>query len=323
MQAIQISAYGGPEVMTLTDLPDPKPGPGQVLVRLHAAGVNPVDTYLREGKNGYKPDLPFVPGIDGAGEVLALGEGVTRHKIGDRVYLLGTAERKNGGTYATQAVVQETMAFPLPDGMSFEQGAAVPVAYGTAFRALHDIANVQRGETVLIHGASGGVGIAAVQLAVAHGCLVLGTAGTDEGLQLIRDQGAEPFNHRLANYFDQLKPRKINAIIEMLANVNLEHDLKLLEPRGRVAIVGSRGRIEIDPRQFMGGQLTVGGMNLWSGGESALEIAYQSISAGLHEGVLNPIVGTVLPLKDAAASHREVMSEGKKGKIVLDCTAGA
>src|SRR5262249_11024688 len=155
------------------------PGPAQVVVRIHAAGVNPVETYIRAGVYPRKPELPYTPGTDGAGVVLLTGKDVSRFKPGDRVYVAQPLT----GTYAEQTLCEESSVFPLPAHMSFAQGAAVHIPYATAFRALFDRAAAQGGETVLIHGASGGVGIAAVQLARAAGLRVVGTAGSERGLK--------------------------------------------------------------------------------------------------------------------------------------------
>ncbi|HVG18449.1 MAG TPA: alcohol dehydrogenase catalytic domain-containing protein, partial [Blastocatellia bacterium] len=161
MRAIRVHESGGPEVLKLEDVPDLKPGPGQVLVRVRAAGVNPVDTYIRAGTHAVKPALPYTPGMDAAGDVEAVGEGVTRVAIGDRVYVARTLT----GAYAEQALCNESQVHPLPRHISYSQGAAVNVPYATAYRALFQRAKAVAGESVLVHGASGGVGIASVQLA--------------------------------------------------------------------------------------------------------------------------------------------------------------
>jgi len=187
MKAIRVEKFGEPEVMHLQEVPDPKVGPGQVLVGLKAAGVNPVDTYIRTGNYPPKPALPYTPGWDGAGVVEAVGEGVKRVKAGDRVYTSGSLT----GTYAQKALCLEEQVYPLPDPASFAQGASMGVPYATAYRALFQRARAMPGETVLVHGASGGVGTAAVQLAVAAGINVIGTAGGEAGLALVRRLGAQ------------------------------------------------------------------------------------------------------------------------------------
>src|SRR5689334_5173398 len=248
MKAIRVHEFGGPEVMTIEEVPDPSPGPAQVLVRVKAIGVNPVDHYIRTGTYARKPPLPYTPHTDIGGIVEAVGTGATRFKKGDRVYAFAVV---GGG--AELAICEEWQVMPLADQASFQQGAAIGVPYGTAWRALFIRARARAGETVLVHGASGGVGTAAVQLARAAGLRVLGTAGTDAGLKLIQEQGAHTvFNHRDADYragiFAATGGRGADLILEMLANVNLDNDLDLLALHGRVVVIGNRGRIEIDPR---------------------------------------------------------------------------
>jgi len=180
MKAIQVHAFGPPEKMTFEDLPAPLPGPGQVVVSVKAAGVNPVDTYIRSGL--YRPDLklPYTPGIDAGGVIQAIGEGVNHRSVGQRVYVAWSLT----GTYAEQVLCNEFQTHPLPDSVSFGQGAAIGVPYGAAYRALFQRAGAQAGESVLVHGASGGVGIAAIQLARKAGMRVIGTVGTEAGREL-------------------------------------------------------------------------------------------------------------------------------------------
>ena len=166
--------------------PDPKPGAGELLVRVRAAGVNPVDTYIRNGIHAVRPQLPYTPGLDASGVVEAVGEGVTRLSAGQRVYVAGSLS----GTYAELTLCAEAQAHPLPDRVSFAQGAGVFTPYATAYRALFQRARAVAGETVFVHGASGGVGTAAVQIARAAGLRVVGTAGTEEGRRLVSEQGA-------------------------------------------------------------------------------------------------------------------------------------
>src|SRR4029077_20910872 len=174
MNAIRVEEFGEPEVMKLVSVPQLRPGPGQVLVRIYAVGVNPVETYIRAGTYARKPALPFTPGNDGAGVVEEVGEGVSKFRPGDRVY----TARSISGTYAEYALCDPSQLHPLPANASFAQGAAMGTPYATAFRGLFQRAQAKPGETLLVHGASGGVGTAAVQLARAHGLRVLGTACT-------------------------------------------------------------------------------------------------------------------------------------------------
>ncbi len=182
MKAILVRAFGGPEVLMLEDVPDPTPGPGQVVVAVKAVGVNPVEVYVRAGMYPAKPELPYCPGSDAAGVVDSVGRDVKGVRAGDRVYIYGAAS----GTYTQKALCAATRVFALPQSLSFEQGAALGVPYGTAHRALFLRGRAKKGETVLIHGASGGVGVAAVQLALAAGLKVFGTGGGAQGAAFVK-----------------------------------------------------------------------------------------------------------------------------------------
>ncbi|GEJ56555.1 NADPH:quinone reductase [Anaeromyxobacter diazotrophicus] len=318
MKAIQVHQFGGPEVLALHEVAAPKPGPGQVLVRVRAAGVNPYDTYMRAGTYAIKPPLPYTPGSDAAGTVEAVGPGVARVKPGDRVYTAATLS----GAYAELALAQEAQVHPLPEKISFAQGAGLWVPYGTAYTALHHHGAARAGETVLIHGASGGVGVAAAQLARAQGLTVLGTAGTPRGLELARREGAhQVFDHSKAGYTEEILKatggKGVDVILEMLANVNLAADLKLLAPGGRVVVIGNRGEASINARELMSRRASIRGFTLWAATPAEAAEIHAALAAGLENGTLRPIVGKELPLAEAAQAHREVMSSGAYGKIVL------
>ena len=201
MKAIQVHQFGGPEVLQLLEIPTPKPEPGQVLVRVYAAGVNPYDTYMRNGTYAIKPALPYTPGSDAAGVIEAVGESVTKIKPGSRVY----TARTESGAYAEYALALESQAHPLPEKISFTQGAGVWVPYGTAITALIHHAHARPGETVLIHGASGGVGSAAAQFARVMGLTIFGTASTQKGMELAKKDGAhQVFDHSKAGYAEEI-----------------------------------------------------------------------------------------------------------------------
>jgi NADPH2:quinone reductase len=322
MKAILAREFGGPEVLKLEDVPDPLAKAGQVRVRLHAIGVNPYETYMRGGTYAIKPELPYIPGADAAGVIDQVGDGVSGWRAGDRVYISGTAIHKAYGAYAELAVCNLDQVHRLPARVSFAQGAGLFVPYVTAWRALFGRANVRAGDTVLIHGASGGVGSAATQFAVAVGASVIGTAGSDDGLAVVRAQGAShAINHRAPGYLDQITAasggRGPDVILEMLANVNLDHDLTVVAQHGRIVVIGNRGRVEIDARKIMTKDVSVFGLALWGIPADEIRRAHEAIVAGLESGALNPVVGTELPLKDAARAHQRVMEPGARGKIVL------
>jgi len=318
MKAIQVPKFGGPEVLELNEIPTPKPGPGQILVRVHAAGVNPYDTYMRNGMYPIKPPLPYIPGSDAAGTVESVGDGVKKVKPGDRVYTAKTIT----GAYAEYALADESQLNPLPDKISFAQGAGLWVPYGTAYHALRHHADARAGETLLVHGASGGVGIAAVQFARALGMTIIGTAGTQRGLDLVKKEGAHyAFDHGKPGYADEIMKttggRGVDVILEMLANVNLATDLKLLALRGRTIVIGNRGEITINPRELMSRRASIRAFTLWAATESETAEIHAAIAAGLENSTLRPIVGKELPLKDAAKAHQDVLAPGAFGKIVL------
>jgi NADPH2:quinone reductase len=318
MKAIRIHEFGGPEVLKLEDVPEPVPAAGQVLVRVRAAGVNPVDTYIRSGVHAVKPALPYTPGLDAAGEVEAVGEGVKRFSAGQRVYTAGSVT----GAYAELVLCEESQCHALPERVTFAQGAGVFTPYVTAYRALFQRAKAQPGETVFVHGASGGVGTAAVQLARAAGLRVYGTAGTEEGRRLVIEQGAhEVLDHRAPDYLERLGAltggRGADVILEMLANVNLDRDLGALAKGGRVVVIGSRGTVEINPRQAMTRDAAILGMTLFNTSPQESASIHAALGAGLEAGTLRPVVGRELPLSEAARAHEEVLKPGAYGKIVL------
>jgi NADPH:quinone reductase len=318
MKAIVVDEFGGPEVMNLKEIPTPKPDAGQVLVRIHAAGVNPYDTYMRAGTYAIKPPLPYTPGSDGAGVVEAVGDGVKKIKSGDRVYTAKTVT----GAYAEYALALETQVHPLLAKITFAQGAGVWVPYGTAYHALHHSAQAHAGETLLVHGASGGVGLASVQMARAMGLTIFGTAGTPKGLDLVKREGAhQVFDHRAAGYTDAILKatggRGFDIILEMLANVNLAADLKLLATKGRVIIIGSRGDATITPRDLMSRRASARAFTLWGITDTEEAEIHAGIIAGLDNGTLRPIIGKELPLAEAPRAHKEVMEPGAFGKMVL------
>ena len=318
MRAVVVEQSGGPEVMTLKELPIPQAGPGQVLVRVQAIGVNPVDTYIRAGLQGYSPRLPYTPGLDAAGVVKAVGAGVEGVAAGDRVYTSGSLS----GTYAQFALCSASQVHHLPGQVTYVQGAGINVPYATAYRALFQRAAALPGETVLIHGASGGVGIAATQLAAAAGLTVFGTAGTDNGRRLVDEQGAERiFDHRQPEHLQQVLEatggRGVDIIVEMLANVNLGRDLEILAPGGRVVIVGSRGEVQINPRDLMRRDAAIVGMSLMNLKDEDGRVIHAALIAGLGNGTLRPVIQNEIPLAEAARAHKEVIEQASLGKIVL------
>ena len=320
MKAIRVDEFGGPEVLKLEEVPTPKPSSGEVLLRILAAGVNPYDTYMRAGTYAVKPSLPYTPGSDGAGVVEAVGEGVKKVKQDDRVYTARTLT----GAYAEYALALEEQVHPLPAKIDFKQGAGIWVPYGAAYHALYHSAKAHASESVLVHGASGGVGIAALQIARAMGLKILGTAGTAKGLEIAKQEGAhQVFDHRKPGYQEEILQatgnRGVDVILEMLANVNLSYDMKLLAVNGRVIVIGSRGEVTINPRELMGRRASIRAFTLWAITPEEEADIHAGLFAGLENGTLRPVVGKELPLAEAERAHKEILEPGSAGKIVLVC----
>lgn len=310
--------FGAPEVMRLEETPDLTPGPKQVVVEVKAAGVNPVDAYVRAGMYTRKPTLPYTPGSDASGITIGVGADVTQVGNGERVYLSGTLS----GAYAEQALCDESQVHKLSKTLTFPQGAAIYVPYATAYRSLFHRAHAVAGETVLVHGATGGVGIAAVQLAHAAGMNVIGTGSTERGRHLILQQSAnQVLDHNSPDYLDKLNAMTdghgVDVVLEMLANVNLGKDLPILSPGGRVVVIGSRGRVEVDPRDTMTKDAAVLGMLLFNTPERDMRSIFSGLEAGFDSGVLRPVVGREFQLAEAPQAHKAIMEQGAYGKIVL------
>src|SRR4030095_7941697 len=297
MKAVVVHEYGSPEVMKLEDVPMPEPGLTQVLVKVMAAGVNPVDTYLRSGNYANAPKLPYTPGKDAAGVVEKIGDDVTKFKTGDRVYTAGSIS----GTYAEYSLCEETHLGRLPDNVSFAQGAGIWTPYATSYRALFQKAGAKFGETVLIHGASGGVGVAGIQWAKNAGLKVIGSASSDEGKKLVAEQGADHVvdhsdDKHLAEVRDITDGHGVEVIIEMLANVNLAKDFDALAMFGRISIVGNRGSLEFNPRLAMGKDASMFGMLVFNAPTEAMQEIHAALYEGLSKGYLKPVIGRSFPL---------------------------
>lgn len=324
MRAIVMTEFGGPEVLRLTEVPEPEPEYGQIRVRLYAAGVNPAEAYIRTGQYAFfKPALPYTPGFDGAGIVDKVGEGVQGCKPGDRVFVAALMARRNTGTYAEKVVCDAQSVHPLPDAVGFEQGAAVGFPGMAAYRAMFQCAGLKPAERILIHGASGGVGTVAVQLARACGAFVVGTAGSPASMELVRRIGAHAvLNHTQSGYLDELTTLTDGAgpdvILEMLADKNLENDMRVITKHGRIVVIGSRGSLEMTPRLLMAKESAVMGMAIWHATPEEAHMAEAAVAATLRSGALRPVLGDMLPLEKAAQAHEDIIARGgKPGKMLL------
>jgi NADPH2:quinone reductase len=322
VRAIVVRCLGEPEVLRLEEVPLPAHGAGELLVRLLAVGVNPADTYVRAGFAG-RHDLPYTPGDDAAGIVEAVGAGVDEPAVGESVYLHGSLT----GTYAEYALCLPEHVHPLPDGLSLAQGAAIGVPYGTAYRALFQRAGAQPGETVLVHGATGAVGLATVQLAAAAGLYVVGTGGSEEGRRLALANGAaNALDHTLGDHLEQalalIGDRGFDVIIEMRSDLNLGGDLRVLAQSGRVVCIGNRGpsnqgEVLVNARDLMRRDGAVLGMFLPNASKEDMASIHRALAEGLEQGLLHPIVARELPLQEAAVAHRTLMTGHSLGKLVL------
>lgn len=317
MKAIRVHQFGDPQVMKLEEVPDPKPGSGQLAVRVKAVGINPVETYVRAGKYGPR-QFPFTPGSDAAGIIEAIGPGVSAFKAGQRVYTSGSIT----GTYAELALCNSEQVHALPEHVSFQQGAAVGVPYSTAHYALFHRAGATAGETVFVDGASGGVGTAAVQIARAAGLTVIGTAGTDKGRKLVAENGAHHvLDHHAPDYLQQVvrltNDNGVEIVLEMVAHLNLGKVLSVVAKFGRVIVVGSRAEVQINPRDTMSRDVDIRGMSVMNGTPKILKGIHQALVEGLANRTLRPVVGKELPLAEAAKAHELVLAPGSYGKIVL------
>ena len=322
MKAIRAHSFGGPDVLKLEDVDDPVAGPGEVVIDVRAAGVNPADTYMRSGTYAIVPKLPYIPGGDAGGVVSALGAGVRDFQVGDPV-VVGTALGFDmTGCYAEKVKRKASEVLPLPPGLSFAAAAAFGVPYATAHIALFTRGQARAGETVFVHGASGSVGTAAIQLAKRAGLKVIGSGGTARGLELIAKEGADhAVDHTAKGYLDEVKRLTGGngpaLILEMLANVNLVADMDVAAKYGRIVVIGNRGEITINARVAMMKELDIRGMALWNATPEQVRPAMKDILDGVAAGALRPVIGRDMPLAEAAAAHVAVLQPGAYGKIVL------
>ncbi len=322
MQAIQAHSFGGPEVLQLDEIDDPVPGPGEIVIDVRAAGVNPADTYMRTGTYAIVPDLPYTPGGDAGGVVSAVGAGVEALAVGDPVFVSTGLSFDLTGCYAEKVKRKADEVLPLPANVTFAQAAAFGVSYTTAHYALFERGRAVPGETVFIHGASGSVGTSAIQLAKRAGLKVVGSGGTEKGLALIKSEGADlAVNHTSDGYLDEVKRfaggQGPELILEMLANVNLAADMDLAAKFGRIVVIGNRGEITVNPRVAMMKELDIRGVALWNATRDQMRPIMADILAGVADGAIRPVIGREMPLSDAAAAHVAVLEPGAHGKIVL------
>ncbi len=319
MKAIRVHQFGGPEVLTYEDAPEPRPGPGEVLVRVKAVGVNFADLLIRMGAYP-SGDPPIIPGLEAAGTVEALGDGVSGLQPGQRV--IAWTRR----TYAELAAAPASRVLPAPDGLSFEELAAIPVAFATAWHALVTTARLQAGERVLVHAAGSGVGTAAIQVAKQLGAWVIATAGQDWKLERARELGADAVvNYSTQDVAAEVKQatggRGVDVVLEGVGRATFPSSVASVSDYGRLVIYGapSGPRVELDSRLAIFRNLTVYGMSITSSklfAETIESFAQQALP-WFEQGRLRPVVDSVYPLEDASQAHRSMMDRAQFGKLVL------
>ena len=323
MHCVEISTPGPPEVLKLVERPDPVAGRGEVLIRVAAAGVNRPDVMQRRGLYPPPPGASDLPGLEVAGIVESLGEGVTEWHVGDRVCAL-----VSGGGYATLCVAPAPQCLPVPAGMDLVTAAAIPETFFTVWTNVFDRGRLRSGETALFHGGSSGIGTTAIQLAAARGARVLATAGSDEKCRACEQLGAErAINYRTEDFVDVVKQltkgRGVDLILDIVGGDYIPRDLASLAVEGRLVVIGFMGgdTATIDFRRVLGRRLTITGSTLRprsveEKGQIAAEVR-REVWPLLESGKVKPLIYRMFPLADAAAAHRLMESSEHVGKIVL------
>ncbi|HKP88297.1 MAG TPA: NADPH:quinone oxidoreductase family protein [Blastocatellia bacterium] len=322
MKSWRVSEWCEPEQMSLDDIPIPEPGPGEVRIKNHAAALNFYDILLIQGRYQVKPELPFTPGSEVAGQVDAVGPDVTRFAVGDRVQAMAS-----GGGYAEYSLASVDKTFRIPDAMSFTEGAAMIVIYQTSYFALKHRTTIREGEWLLVHAGAGGVGLSAMQIGKAMGARVIATAGSAEKLDFCLSQGAEhAFNYGDEAWVAQVKKATnghgADVIYDPVGGDIFDLSGKCIAPEGRLLVIGfAGGRIpSIAANRILLKNISVIGC-YWGGylehhprfmGEAQAELF-----AMYEAGRIKPIVSRAYPLSDAAAALRAMAERKTYGKVVL------
>ncbi|MBN9518475.1 NADPH:quinone reductase [bacterium] len=333
MNAAFLDQPGPPEVIRVGEIPTPAPGPSEVRVRVRAAAVNPIDTYIRSGTVAMTLPKPFVPGCDLAGEVEAVGLGVKRFRVGDRVWGSNQGLLGRQGTFAEFACVAEQWLYPTPDGVADEQAAACALVGITAHLGLFGCAKVRAGETVFVNGGTGGVGAMVVQMAKAAGATVVTTVGSDEKAKLAKELGADA----VINYKTDDVPAKVKEAtdgqgitvwFETQPPTDLDRTVELMAPRGRVVVMAGRAARPVFPNgPFYVKGLSLHGFAMFNAPADEQRACGMDIAQWLGQGKLRALIGARFPLSDVARAHAlQEENTGKKagtltGKIVVLPTA--
>jgi putative PIG3 family NAD(P)H quinone oxidoreductase len=324
MKAIEIAGYGGPEVLKPAQRPVPQPAAGEVLVKVGAAGVNRPDVAQRQGNYPPPPGITDIPGLDIAGEIVALGEGVTGWKVGDKVCALVA-----GGGYSEYCVAPAPQCLPVPKGLDVTEAAAIPETFFTVWDHLVDGVGLKKGDILLVHGASSGIGTSAILLGKALGARVFGTAGNEKKTKAIEALGCEKgINYRTEDFVDVVKKATgghgADVILDMVAGDYIPRDIELLAFGGRLSVVATLGGNSVDKLpivQVLMKRLTITGRTL-----RRQPIAYKgAIADGLRKtlwpafesGKIKPVIDCVLPIDQAGEAHRRMEESNHVGKIVL------
>ena len=304
MRAVQIAETGGVDVLKLETIDTPTPGEGELLVRVRAAGVNPVDASIRGGGFGGAARLPYTPGFDVAGTVTAVGEGVEGFAVDDAVFAM--LDLRRGGGYAEYAIVKATEAAKKPESLTFEQAAGVPLVALTAHQALFDTANLKEGETVLIHGGSGGVGSHAVQLAKAAGATVIATA-SERNQEYLKELGADVTVDYRSQQFEDFADN-VDVVLDTVGGETQRRSFAVLKEGGRlVSIVGLPHRNLAGPAG-----VAAGGILVRPNGEQLAKIAGM-----FDDGTMQPAALETMPLSDVREAHEQIETGHTRGKVVL------
>ena len=323
MLAVVAEKVSKPEDLTIIELPDPIPGPGQIRIDVKATALNFADTLIIGHKYQVRPDFPFSPGFEVAGDVSAVGSGVADFKPGDRV--IATMDY---GAYREQVIVEDYLAHPFPDAMDYVTAASFPVAYGTSYVGLLRRSHIAPGETVLVHGAAGGVGLTAVEIAKAAGAQVIATAGSDEKTAIAKAHGADHvINYTTGPIRDRVKEltggNGADVIYDPVGGDIFDQSLRCINWGGRILIIGfAAGRIpEIPANMLLVKSCSAIGV-FWSSHRrrepESLRQDYKQLFDWWGEGKLKPLVGATYPLDQAGAAMTALLSRKVAGKIVLE-----
>jgi NADPH2:quinone reductase len=322
VKAVRIHGYGGPEVLVYEDVPTPEPKPEQVLVRVEAATVNPIDVAVREDSFPTPKSPPKIIGSDGAGVVESVGADVEGVSPGDRVFFSGLGVGSEG-SYAEYAVIAEAQAVPIPDGLSTVDAAALGMVFPTAYYALVTRGAVQAGETVLVQGAAGGVGSASVQLAKAFGARVIGTVGSESEAGLVRGLGAdETIDYKredvVARALELTDGKGVDLVHELVISVNLPADVQLVATGGRIVCTGQGPSPEasVPIGEALAKDATLLFMSLSNAKRAGVAKIAAEVARMAAEGKVRPVIGQTLPLAEARRAH-ELLAVEHVGKIVL------